>query len=59
LKRLAVWQYLQTVSEAAPLEIAKKAKIARPTVNQALDKLLSFKKIERIGLGRTTRYRKA
>lgn len=57
-KQLAVWQYLQSVSEAAPLEISKKAKIARPTVNQALDKLLSFKRIERIGLGRSTRYRK-
>ncbi|KAF0134818.1 MAG: Fic family protein [Candidatus Saganbacteria bacterium] len=57
-KQLAVWEYLQSVSEAAPLEISKKAKVARPTVNQALDKLLSFKKIERIGLGRSTRYRK-
>ena len=57
-KQLAVWQYLQTVGEATPLEISKKAKVARPTVNQALDKLLSFKKIERLGLGRSTRYRK-
>ncbi|OGC23762.1 hypothetical protein A2291_05195 [candidate division WOR-1 bacterium RIFOXYB2_FULL_42_35] len=57
-KQLAVWQYLQSVDEAAPLEIARKAKVARPTVNQALDKLLSFKKIERLGLGRATRYRK-
>jgi Fic family protein len=57
-KQLAVWQYLQTVSEATPLEISKNAKVARPTVNQALDKLLSFKKIERIGLGRSTRHRK-
>lgn len=58
-KQLAVWQYLQSVDEAAPLEISKKAKVARPTVNQALDRLLSFKKIERIGLGRSTRYRKS
>lgn len=57
-KQLAVWRYLQTVNEATPLEISKKAKVARPTVNQALYKLLSFKKIERIGLGRSTRYRK-
>lgn len=57
-KQLAVWQYLQSVGEAAPLEISKKAKVARPTVNQALDRLLSFKKIERFGLGRSTRYRK-
>jgi Fic family protein len=57
-KQLAVWQYLQSVSEATPLEISQKARVARPTVNQALDKLLSFKKIERLGLGRSTRYRK-
>jgi len=58
VKQLAVWRYLQTVSESSPLEISKKAKVARPTVNQALDKLLRLKKIERIGLGRGTRYRK-
>jgi Fic family protein len=57
-KQLSIWQYLQTVSEAPPDEIAKKTKVARPTVNQALNKLLRFKKIERIGLGRSTRYRK-
>ena len=57
-KQLSVWQYLQGVDEAAPGEIAKKAKVARPTVNQALDKLLRLKKVERIGLGRSTRYRK-
>ena len=58
VKQLAVWQYLQTVSEASPLEIARKAKVARPTVNQVLDRLMRLKKIERIGLGRSTRYRK-
>ena len=57
-KQLAVLGYLQRVKEAAPGEIAKKAKVARPTVNQALDKLLRLKKVERIGLGRSTRYRK-
>src|SRR3989344_4500577 len=57
-KQLSIWQYLQTVEEAAPGEIAKKAKVARPTVNQALDKLLRLKKVERIGLGRGTRYKK-
>ncbi len=58
VKQLAVWQYLEQVNEASPREIAKKAKVARPTVNQALDRLLRLKKIERIGLGRSTRYRK-
>jgi len=57
-KQLAVWQYLQGVIEASPLEISQKAGVARPTVNQVLNRLLSFKKIERIGLGRSTRYRK-
>ncbi len=57
-KQLSVWQYLQGVDEATPGEIAKKTKVARPTVSQALDKLLRLKKVERIGLGRSTRYRK-
>ena len=57
-KQLAVWKYLITVPEATPAEISKQAKVARPTINQALDKLLRLKKIERIGLGRTTRYKK-
>ena len=58
VKQLAVWRYLERVDEASPREIAKKANVARPTVNQALDRLLRLKKIERIGLGRSTRYRK-
>ncbi|TSC91863.1 MAG: filamentation induced by cAMP protein fic [Candidatus Berkelbacteria bacterium Licking1014_85] len=58
LKQLAVWEYLNTVLEATPAEMSKNAKVARPTINQALDKLLRLKKIERIGLGRSTRYRK-
>jgi Fic family protein len=57
-KQLVVWGYLQTVDEATPGEIAKKAKVARPTVNQVLNRLLGLKKVERIGMGRTTRYRK-
>lgn len=57
-KQLAVWQYLAQVTEATPGKISKATKIARPTVSQALDKLLQLKKVERVGLGRTTRYRK-
>ena len=57
-KQIAVWNYLQKVDEAAPAEISKHAKVARPTVNQVLDKLFRLKKIEGLGLGRTTRYRK-
>lgn len=56
-KQLAVWQYLQTVTDASPNEIARHAKVARPTVNQALDKLTRLQRVERFGLGRATRYR--
>ena len=55
--QLAVWEYLQKVKQATPLDIAKNTNVARPTVNQVLNKLLKLKKIERIGLGRSTRYR--
>ena len=57
-KQLSVWRYIQSVEEALPNEISRVAKVARPTVNQALQKLLALKKIERLGLGRATRYRK-
>lgn len=57
-KQLAVWGYIQKIEEATTGEIIKKTKIIRPTVKQALNKLLRLKKIERIGLGRSTRYRK-
>ncbi len=57
-KQLAVWEYLNKFPEATPGEISRGAKVARPTINQAVDKLLRLKKIERIGLGRSTRYRK-
>jgi O6-methylguanine-DNA--protein-cysteine methyltransferase len=57
-KQLAIWQYLQKIEEVATGEIIKNTKIARPTVKQTLNKLLRLKKIERIGLGRSTRYRK-
>ena len=57
-KQLLVWQYLLTIEEATPGEIAKATNVARPTVSQAIDTLLRLKKIERIGQGRTTRYRR-
>lgn len=56
-KQLAIWRYLQNVSEAKPKEITLATKIARPTVNQVLSKLLQLKKIERIGQGSGIRYR--
>ena len=52
--QLYVWEYLQKVIEAAPLEIAQNAGIARPIVNQVVNKLIKLKRVERIGLGRST-----
>jgi DNA-binding MarR family transcriptional regulator len=57
-KQLAVWDYLQGVEETTPGEIAQKTNVIRATVNQVLTKLMNLKKIERIGSGRTTRYKK-
>jgi Fic family protein len=57
-KQLLVWGYFQQAGEASPAQIANATKIARPTINQSLDKLLRLKKIERLGQGRATRYRK-
>lgn len=57
VKQLSAWEYLQKVRQASPLEISQNAGIARPTVNQIMNKLLRLKKVERIGLGRSTRYR--
>lgn len=57
-KQLAVWDYLQKVDNATPREISEQTKVAYPTVRQAIDKLMRLKKIERIGQGRSTSYRK-
>lgn len=53
-----VWDFLQKVDDARPGEISKHTKVARPTVSQAINKLLNLKKIEKVGLGSATRYRK-
>lgn len=57
-KQLAVWEFLQTIRETSPREISANTKVVLPTVAQSLNKLLQLKKIERIGLGRSTRYKK-
>ena len=57
-KQIIVWQYIEKVKEAGTGDIAKNTKIARPTVKQTLDVLLRLKKIERVGLGRSARYKK-
>ena len=48
---------MQETIEVTPRELSEKLGIPRPTINQVLDKLLDLKKIERLGLGRATRYR--
>ncbi len=55
--QLMAWEYLQEAAEATPRDIAKNAGIARPTVNQIMDKFIRLNKVERLGLGRSTRYR--
>jgi len=57
-KQLVVWEYLQKIEETTTGQIVKETKLARPTVKQALDKLLRLKKVERLGLGRSARYKK-
>ena len=57
-KQLAVWDYLQKVDSSTPREISEQTKVAYPTVRQAIDKLMRLKKIERIGQGRSTSYKK-
>lgn len=56
-KQLIVWRYIEKVKETKTGDIAENTKIARPTVKQTLDVLLRLKKIERIGLGRSARYK--
>jgi Fic family protein len=56
-RQLEVWQYMQDAIEVTPRELSENLGIPRPTINQVLDRLLDLKKIERLGLGRGTRYR--
>lgn len=58
LKQMELWNYVWQVDEATPLAICMETKIAKPTVIQALNRLIKLRKIERIGMGRGTRYRK-
>lgn len=57
-KQLMVWQYFQQVEVVSVRDVVESTKIARPTVKQSLEVLLKLKKIERIGLGRSARYKK-
>ncbi|MFH1838253.1 MAG: Fic family protein [Candidatus Kuenenbacteria bacterium] len=57
-KQFIIWRYIEKTKETSTGDIIKNTKIARPTAKQALLALLKLKKIERIGLGRSVRYRK-
>jgi Fic family protein len=57
-QQLKVWSYLGEVEEATPGQIADSTGVARPTVSQALSRLMEMKRVERIGMGSTTRYRR-
>ena len=56
-KQLLVWEYLQKIREASPLELSLHTGVARPTINQIMEKLMSLNRVERLGQGRSTRYR--
>lgn len=57
-QQLKVWGYLGEVQEATPGQIAEHTGVARATVSQALSRLMEMNRVERIGRGSTTRYRK-
>lgn len=57
-KQMIVWKYIEEQKISNTGSIMKNTKIARPTIKQALEVLLRLKKIERIGLGRSARYKK-
>lgn len=57
-QQLKVWTYLGDVDEVTPGQISEATGVARATVSQAIARLTEMKKVERIGFGSTTRYRK-
>ena len=57
-KQLLVWNYLVEHDTVTPKKLREALLIPAPTVLQALNKLLDMKRIERMGQGRATRYRK-
>ena len=56
-RQVEVWRYMQAKREVTPKDISEALSIPRPTINQVLNRLLELDRIERIGLGRGTRYR--
>ena len=56
-KQLQVWEFMQEKRETTPKEIRGNLNMATATALQVLNKLVEIKKIERLGGGRSTRYR--
>lgn len=56
-KQFVILNFINKVKEVSIGEIVESTKILRPTVKQSLEVLLKFKKIERFGRGRSTKYR--
>jgi len=57
-KQLLVWRFVLSVEEATIRDTADATSVARPTVKQVFERLLELKLVERLGQGRSTRYRK-
>lgn len=55
--QLAVYEYLKEHKIAGPKELSEKLSIPRPTINQVVNRLMQYKLIERIGIGRATQYK--
>ncbi len=56
--QMKVWKYLTEHDTGGAGEITKATQLNRPTVNQALQKLMRLKKIEKMFKGSATKYRK-
>jgi len=57
-RQIAVFELFETAKELAAREITLQLGIPMPTVKQVLARLVALRLIKRIGLGRSTRYRK-
>ena len=55
-KQLSVWTYIQNNKTVTPKELRETLRLPTPTIQQILRKLLSLKKVERLGEGRASRY---
>jgi Fic family protein len=56
-KQMSLWDYIQNKKTVTPRELREALNLPTPTVQQILRKLLSLKKIERMGEGRASRYK--